>query len=701
MTSGAGAETRRGRGGVVLRILGVTVLGAIVALSLLMAFPPVDLIKDQLAHDIGEATGRTITIGEARLSFTYEPNLVAEFDRVAISNPVGMPAGKFLGARQFKAKIELLPLLKGRFHIASLDLVEPKFQLEVAADGQRNWVFAAKGGKGDGLRFPPSVVIEEASVSLVNAKSGTSGKVEDINAVVSQDGVTGAASLKGTLLSRAERVAFNGTLADSYAAAGGRTSALKLAIDSRHIKADFVGDAQFTAAAEFDGTLEGSTASLLDLANWLGFEVAASGEPLKSSLAGKIKTTTRDVTFAGTDIMINGISSRLDGRLDFSGARPKLEGTIAAERIDLGRIGGKRRQAAAPEALTTAAGNEPLSVEPAWDLLLTDLEALEAGPAASAAPAAPEKASPASAEWSEQPFNFKAIKALDLDVLVTANEVGYGALDLKQARIKAAVTDGVLDAKLEGLDVGAGKATGTLNLDSRATPPRAAVMLSMTDVAAEPIISELTGKPLLSGTSNVEIVAKAVGQNQNQLASTLEGKARFSMAKGAVRGFDVRRMISEWWRNWKFDLAMKTGFEKLDAQYDIKKGVLKSEPGLELGGSEVEINSVGDVNVPARRINQEIRVKVVPPPTSVPIPVRISGSWSKPSIGIDWGGLFSSASADLGGPQQIQAAADPPPPAVEAAIRRVLDANLPPERLSEQGKAMLRSLLALPQAGTP
>src|SRR5690606_32838015 len=148
-------------------------------------------------------------------------------------------------------------------------------------------------------------------------------------------------------------------------------------------------------------------------------------------------------------------------------------------------------------------------------------------------------------------------------------------------------------------------------------------------------------------------------------------------------GFDVRRMISEWWRGFSFDLARATGFEKLDAQYVIKNGVMQSQPSLELKGSEVAITSSGKVDVPQRRLDQDIRIKVVPPPTALPIAVRISGDWAKPKIGIDWGGLFSSA-AELGGPEGVAPAAEPAPPAVQAAIRRVLAADLPPEKLSDR-----------------
>jgi AsmA protein len=503
------------------------------------------------------------------------------------------------------------------------------------------------------------------------------------------DRVGGGLVSKGNLIAGGEAVAFDAAVGDFDAVLAGETSTLKANIDAKPLKASVDGDALFAAAAEFKGAVTASTPSLLALAQWVGADATPSGEPIKSSLDGKIVATTRDVTFSETDVLVNTTSARFDGTLDLGGVRPKLTGAVSSEHIDLDRIAGTPRRTSLAAEAAPQTDFEP-TVSAGWQQLLDDLAVLEKGP--QAAPQAEAAAAVTSGGWSEQPYDLKSLKAFDLDLAITAAEITYGALDLKQGRAKAAVTDGVLDARLEELAVGDGKAVGTLNIDSVASPPRAAVNLSLTNVAAEPIVTEITGKPLLSGTSNVEINATAAGQNQSQLTSTLAGKAHFRMGQGALRGFDVRRMIFEWWKSWKFDLAMRTGFQRLDAQYDIRKGILRSEPGFAMGGSEVEINSSGTVNVPAKRLNQEIRVKAIPPPTAFPIPVRISGDWAKPSIGIDWGGLFSAAPG-LGGPQALSVAPEPAPANVQAAIRRVLEADLPPDRLTPEARQMLQNLL--------
>ncbi len=696
------AQGARAKGSKAWRAFRLILIGTLVSIALLIAFPPTGIIKDQIAKSVGQSIGRTVTIGDMRVRL--RPKLDVELGQVAVSNPAGMPVRDVLRVETVKARMDLLPLLKGRVRMDSLDLVKPEIALEEDATGARNWVFgtqvpppAAGAAPAEApvaapaaFSPPPVTTVTDGSLTFQSAKTGAARAASEINSVHTLDPIAGSMASKGNLSAGGETVTFDVALSDFDAVLAGTSSRITASMDARPLKALIEGDALFSALAEFEGDVTASSPSLWDLAYWLGSDVAPSGEPLKSSLEGKIAATTQDVTFTETDVMVNTTSGRVDGKLDLGGDRPKFAGTISSERIDLARLAGPtQRTALAPSPQDDF---EPL-ITPSWDQLLRDLDTLEKGPAA--APQAEPSAAPAATAgsgWSEQPFNLKALRSFDLDVILNATTITYGALDLKQGRIKAAVTDGVLDANIEELTVADGKAVGTINVDSKASPPRAAVALTLTDVAAEPVVTELTGKPLLSGKSNVQISATAAGQNQAQLTSTLDGKAHFRMAQGALRGFDVRRMIFEWWRSWKFDLAMKTGFERLDAQYDIKKGIMRSQPGLEMGGSEVEINSAGTVNVPSKRLNQEIRVKAIPPPTAFPIPIRISGDWAKPSIGIDWGGLFSAAPG-LGGPQALAASPEPPPANVQAAIRRVLAADLPPDRLSPEARQMLESLL--------
>lgn len=682
-----------------VRVLGIGVLVALVVLALLIAFPPQSLVVGRLTKIASAATGRDIAIGSARL--VLRKDLEVSLADVTLPNPAGMSGPALFKAETVKARVKLWPLLHGQTEIESVDLVRPEINLHEDPEGKKNWVIASKSAAPEktGLVLPKTMQLGKARLSYVSDRTGAKASADNVDATVTSDPATGAADAKGTLAFKGEPVGFDIAVADARLIADGKPTGLKATIDGRHGKANINGSTTIGDPVEISGDVIASSPSAMALARWLGADVASGGDAINTSIKGKIRATSTDVSFAETDVMVNGTPSRLDGKLGLRGPRPKLEGTIAAPRIDLGKlIGTPPPQRAAARALALAPSEEPV-VDAPWSALANALDALDKPDAGTrslgAAPSAEAQAAAKAINkgpWSQEPFDFTRLRGVDLDVTVTADEVAYKTLDLKKGRVKAGLTDGRLAAKLEQLNVGQGNATGTIDLDSRANPPRAAIALNLTDVAAEPIIKELSGKPLLSGTSSVEIKANASGQTQDQLASTLEGKARFRMAKGALRGFDIRRMISEWWKSWHFDLGNKTNFERLEAQYDIKKGIMKSSPGLDIDGSEVAINSKGEINVPSRRLNQEIRVKVIPPPTALPIPVRISGDWAKPAVSIDWNGLFSSAGG-LGGPQAVAPSAEPMPVEVREKIERVLATDVDSSRLSDGGRAMLRSLL--------
>ena len=576
----------------VKRLVRLTFVGALIVLALLIAFPPVGILKDQLASSISAATGRDVKIGGARV--TYYPEMTLALERITVANPPGMVGPVLFRAKSISAKLTPMSLINRESIFDTLTLQEPEAFLEEDASGARNWVMAGGPGGTIGLPLPRTISIHDGWISFASAKTGASYDGSSIAALATCDQKTGAVAAKGRLDTGKEGVTFDVALGDAYTAAAGGSSTLKAGFEARPARARIEGTALFAALAEFTGDLSASSGSLFDLMRWMGAETTASGDPFKASLNGKIKATTRDVAFTETDVLVNASASRFEGRLDLAGARPKLEGNIASERIDLVRLfGATKRMTLVPEAL--AAPGEELQVEAGWNGLLTDLEALESGKAAlsaeteAARPSRPRPPRPGATSRSIS----TASRLSMLDVSMTAQTLAYGGLEFTNARIKAGITEGLLDATLENTDVAKGKANGTLSIDSRATPPAAQLALKLANVEAEPVITEITGKPLFSGTSNVDITAKAQGQTASQLTSTLEGKAQFQMAKGAIRGFDVRRMISEWWRSWTFDLAMKTGFERLDAQYDIKNGIMKSSPDLELEGSEVTITSSG------------------------------------------------------------------------------------------------------------
>jgi len=168
---------------------------------------------------------------------------------------------------------------------------------------------------------------------------------------------------------------------------------------------------------------------------------------------------------------------------------------------------------------------------------------------------------------------------------------------------------------------------------------------------------------------------------------------------GDVSGFDLRSMVLEWWRSWSFDPSRKTEFSVLQGSYDIHQGDLRNASELAFRGKDVDISSSGNINLATGVVDQSVRLQLTPPPTHLPIPLKVSGTLTAPSVGFDWSSIFSSP-ATLGGPSQVALSPEPLPADIKQKVQDILTANAANPKLTPQTRDALQSLLALP-ASTP
>ncbi len=528
---------------------------------------------------------------------------------------------------------------------------------------------------------------------------------------------SGTATASGSVTYRSEPVAFDLSLADAAAALAGKSSGIGLKLGGRHIKGDLTGVAVLGGERSLSSVLDVKSPSVRDLAVWLGFGDTLPPALGPTTIKGKTVLSPSAIELDGADVNFSEISTKWNARLDFGGMRPKLSGKVHASKVDVGQLLSGAGPAAGLQPVEAAPDSE-IKIPPAWDDLAAALDRLEGGTRGSLAPEsnAPETLSPGSqsleastagSAWSDDPFDIAVLDTVDLDMTVTADEVTYGRLAMKQAQLATKLDDGKLVMMLDRLDVAPGHAQGIFNIDGKANPPAADFALSLDGVAAEPIVRELSGRPWLTGKSSLEIAAKGKGKSQRQLISSLDGKAKIRIGEGALKGFDLKSVILGWWKTWTYDPSRQTTFQKLEGDYNIKKGVLRSTRDLSMQGSVLDINAKGDVIVPSKRLAQDMRLKLIPPPVHLPIPLKVSGPWSKPSVAWDWSGMLENT-ATFGRPDSLTSSPEPMPAALAERIRRLTSEGVALNQLNASSVDALRSLLpeanqSAPEAelGTP
>ncbi len=175
--------------------------------------------KSFIAERVKDFTGREIVIGgDIRIAVLPAPALVA-FD-VALKNLPGAASPSMARVKALEIRIALGPLLTGNVQVDTVRLVEPAIDLEILADGRKNWNFSGSGGQGSGRSgqrissnaaggeesaFPLRLdrfVVDRGSVTYRDSRSGTVEHIDNINARIAAASLSGPVESSGQLTVR-------------------------------------------------------------------------------------------------------------------------------------------------------------------------------------------------------------------------------------------------------------------------------------------------------------------------------------------------------------------------------------------------------------------------------------------------------------------------------------------------------------------
>jgi len=129
---------------IILAIAGGLVLLVLIGVAIAVWTVDVNEFVAPVQAKVKSATGRELTIGgKVNLSLGLEPKIV--FEDVRFGNAPWAKDKEFATVKHVEADVALLPLLKKRFEVIRLTLVEPRISLETGPGGKVNWDFGGTG----------------------------------------------------------------------------------------------------------------------------------------------------------------------------------------------------------------------------------------------------------------------------------------------------------------------------------------------------------------------------------------------------------------------------------------------------------------------------------------------------------------------------------------------------------------------------
>ena len=664
--------------GALVAILAALVVVAIIVLPLVI--DPNDY-KEEISAEVARHTGRTLTI-EGDMALSVFPWLGLDIGPAQLSNAAGFDVPYMARMKSVQVRVKLLPLLKKQLEVDTVRLNGLELNLARDKDGRTNWAdlageSAADTGKaaeeagsektGDGLAGLAIGGIEVADARLtwddrttatryeITDLAFTTGAIEpdrafdldlDFRVSAVQPAVEGRFHLKGSVLLAAGLRAVDvkaATIDIDATGAGvpGKQVSLTLASDvfvdldaqtlslpnlvletlGLNISGTVAGTRIMADDPQFSGALAVAQFSPRAVIGKLGLApVATRDARVLEQATAALEWTASPQFFAASSLDLGLDDTRIDGnaRID-SFAKPAIRFALKVDRIDLDRY-------LPPEAAEETSGQ----------------------------PAAADAAGPRSTE----PLPLDTLRSLNLDGRLEVGKLKAFNLQSSNIVVQVKANNGLLRLNPLGASLYAGQYSGDITLDARKDTPRIAIDEKISGVQAGPLLQDLVGEARVQGKADVTAKLSGSGTGADAIKETLNGTTSFSFTEGAVKGVNIAALIRKAQAKLKGQPAPQeqpnqTDFSVMQGTATVHNGVVRNDDLL-LQSPLLRISGKGQVSLPAETIDYTLTTKLVgslegeggksqEELKGVSIPVRVGGTFSKPTYVPDLGAALSEA----------------------------------------------------------
>jgi len=431
-------------------------------------FAPPSSVRDRIAAVLSEWSGATVTLTEP-LSVRYYPPLSLRGGLV-LTNAAKLPSVSAITARDVKISLDPLELLMGRIKIDGLRLVEPSITLKANA--------ASAALIANALTDVPVGAVRIRRGTIKTASGET--LVSDLDVRLATSG-GGALTAMGSMDFRGETVAL-AMDSDALSDTEGKPSApVTISVTSKPMTARFSGTAQYAEGLELDGNVKAQMEDARRFLNWVGIALP-EGESLKHlSASGSAHWSGSTLTFDDGTFSLDGNGA--DGLLALTiGERPRVEGTLAFERLVLDPYLGGRAESASQGSL----------------------------------------------------FDWALFKYFDADLRISAGVVAASSLELGPGGFTISAKGGVISTEVGELALCGGEATGRMGLDLSGDRIRASLVGDLSDITLETCLQPFDLGVPLKGVGNLRLDVSTGGKTRDELIRGLVGRFQVTAQDGAV-----------------------------------------------------------------------------------------------------------------------------------------------------------------------
>lgn len=618
------------------RLIAIFVGLVLIVVALAVALPfiiPADAYKPRIVALVKSQTGRDLTIN-GDISFAFFPQLALKVNDVRFSNAPWGRDPDMATMKELRATLKIMPLFRGEVEIGSFVLVDPVIHLEVSRDGTPNWQFApqktvaapetnpADKNAGSGGRTIKQVRLGDISIAngtatYVNAQTAATFALNEINLDISLPSLDDPFAANGSAMWQGDKVAIELAAERPRAFVEGGKSPVALKITAPKFNATYQGDLQALGGVVFGGNVDLAVPSVRELAKWVGNPMPAGGGFGPLTIKGVASGNGNKFAFSKAEIGFDGMSATGNMNVATGGARPRLTGQLALDKIDVN---------------TYLAG--------------------ESGDASTGTSSSASGSSDAG--WSNEPINMSGLKAVDADLALSANEILVQKIKIGASALHLGLNGGVLTANLSKLALYDGTGQGKLTLNGASAMPQLAASFGISGVSAGPLLTDAAGFSRLEGKSAINFDITTSGRSQRAMVSALNGNGAMKFTNGAIKGINiaglVRNVLGAATTGWQSGGSQDTDFSELGGTFTITNGIL-SNNDLKMLSPLVRIAGSGTVNMPDKTLKYRIEPKLAATlegqggnadVKGIEVPIIVEGPWASPRFRPDLQSMLSN-----------------------------------------------------------
>ncbi|CEJ87813.1 AsmA family protein [Hyphomicrobium sp. GJ21] len=650
--------------------------------------PPSDFIRQRIADEVRSRTGRELVMA-GPASFTFYPAVGISLKDVSLSGPPGMD-GKLAQMQALDVSINASALLSRRAEIQSLVLRNPTFDFRIDKDGRKNWRFAsgpepvryaelqAQGTRADVAPFVMAaadaapaaqsgiaihdlklddVRIEGGTFRFTDERSGRTEQVHGVNAKLGLPSLSKPLTATGQFAWHDKLLNFDGSVSDVGNFKLQQPAHLKFKAKNDVLAASYDGSVTLDEGVALEGQVNAQSDSARALAQWFGTRLPPVSGFGPLSIQGTLKTSSNVTDFQNAQFGLDGAVAKGTIRVTTGGVRPFVEADLAISELDLNHyltsaVTGVLATESAGEPDRAPASAPPANANSGGSAKQPDeIEKLLNAPAQN--PGAKVYGAVQRAGWSSEKLNLTLLNVADGNIRASAGKIHFKNMTLGRSSVAIAVKDAAMRADFNDVELYQGRGKGRVTLDGSTGSANLAANVNLQGVSALPFLRDAANFEWLSGKANVALNLTANGQSQLQLVENLNGNAAFRFADGAVVGFNLpgalHGLANGDFSGLKKSPSEKTDFSALAASFTVVNGVAQNQD-LQLLSPLLRVSGAGIIHMPERTVDYTVKPKLVASlvgqdgnatETGIEVPVRISGSWDRPSYRPDLKGVLS------------------------------------------------------------